>query len=212
MKNIPTEIYDEIYKRNEENIRKQINNPYATYEESEIIELIEDSVNEELDYYLKIKNLNTKGIEKGSIEKIFSDAKNKYQDYEKQYDYIIKQINVYKTDKNISALKDLYIDIENIIGGECYHDSIQNYWRWGELLDEGRFFKYPFKYYKDGKKIDIKTYRIQKWMTTEEILSIYYLFGKNQLFIGRGIFRVLEYLENRYDLDFVELEKKLKIK
>ena len=46
-------------------------------------------------------------------------------------------------------------------------------------------------------------------MTPEEIISAYYAFGANQLHIGRAILNLIDYLENRYKLDFVELEKKL---
>jgi len=39
-----------------------------------------------------------------------------------------------------------------------------------------------------------------------------YKFGVNELFIGMGLINVLEYLEDRYDLDFNELEKNRKKK
>ena len=34
-----------------------------------------------------------------------------------------------------------------------------------------------------------------------------YKFGSNELFIGNGLIKALEYLEKRYDLDFSELER-----
>ena len=34
-----------------------------------------------------------------------------------------------------------------------------------------------------------------------------YKFGSNELYIGKGIIGILEYLEKRYGLDFNQLEK-----
>jgi hypothetical protein len=39
-----------------------------------------------------------------------------------------------------------------------------------------------------------------------------YKFGTNQLFIGEGIAKVLSFMEERYGLDFDELEKEYKNK
>ena len=45
---------------------------------------------------------------------------------------------------------------------------------------------------------------------TQEASQIHFMkykFGSNELFVGRGIINILEYLENRYKIDFDELEQ-----
>ena len=37
-----------------------------------------------------------------------------------------------------------------------------------------------------------------------------YKFGSNELFIGRGLIRVMNYLEEYYNIDFAELERRKK--
>ena len=46
-------------------------------------------------------------------------------------------------------------------------------------------------------------------MQPKEVETIKYKFGSNHLYIGLGLIKVLEYLEERYSLDFNELEKNL---
>jgi hypothetical protein len=45
-----------------------------------------------------------------------------------------------------------------------------------------------------------------------EAKSLVYHFGKNELEIGKAIIEVLEFLEERYNIDFAELEKNRKNK
>lgn len=114
-----------------------------------------------------------------------------------------------KSIEQVNQLKDLIIDLERKIGGECYNSNIQNYGSWGVLEGEGRDFKYPFNYYEKNTNFKTKKKYMHNDMTPEEIISAYYAFGANQLHIGRAILNLIDYLENRYKLDFVELEKKL---
>ena len=41
----------------------------------------------------------------------------------------------------------------------------------------------------------------------KDAVSKYYEFGHNQLYIGQAVERILQILENRYDLDFSSLEE-----
>lgn len=116
-----------------------------------------------------------------------------------------------KSIEDINLLKDLIINMEQRIGGECYNSNIQNYGSWGTWEGEGREFKYPFNYY-DNKKNKIKEWRISENMTPEEIKSAYYAFGANQLHIGRALLNLIDYLEKRYEIDFIELEKQIQKK
>ena len=44
-------------------------------------------------------------------------------------------------------------------------------------------------------------------LTPNAIQFMRYKFGSNELYVGQGLINVLEYLENRYGLNFEELEK-----
>ena len=44
----------------------------------------------------------------------------------------------------------------------------------------------------------------------EALTFMKYKFGSNELFIGKGLQNVLNYLEDRYGLDFAELERNRK--
>ena len=112
----------------------------------------------------------------------------------------------------------LICDIEYIIGGYCYNDN-SNY-------GEGGYIRYPVWTCFDSKREDEKTGKIEKtekWekvsffnlkrikpvLSAKEVKSLEYRFGANELVIGRAIIDVLEFLEDRYDIDFAELEKNL---
>lgn len=44
-------------------------------------------------------------------------------------------------------------------------------------------------------------------ITLDSVKYMKYRFGSNELFIGLGLINVLEYLEDRYDLNFNDLEQ-----
>lgn len=113
-----------------------------------------------------------------------------------------------KSTKEVDLLKDLIINMEERIGGECYNSNIQNYGSWGVWEGTGREFKYPFNFY-DMNKNKIKKKYMNSDMTPEEIKSAYYAFGANQLHIGRAIINLIDYIERRYEIDFIELEKQI---
>lgn len=110
-------------------------------------------------------------------------------------------------DENIARL---IADLEFQIGNECYNPNSYN----GRTFEEGCNFRYPVNIeikLKDGKIWQRKIQsRISDWYSTlseEEIRSLTYKFGSNQLHVGLGIINVLNRLERRYGLDFNELEK-----
>ena len=104
-------------------------------------------------------------------------------------------------------------DLEYEIGAECYNPH--SYDGWNNI--EGCDFRYPINFPNEkGEYTKIRSnirnsYSIEeKDITTERVKYIKYRFGSNELFIGRGLINVLDYLENRYGLDFAELEKNRK--
>lgn len=107
-------------------------------------------------------------------------------------------------------LCELIADLEYIIGSECYNPN--SYDGWNDV--EGCSFRYPInvpnsegKYEKTRSNINkIYKYYPDK-ISPDSITYMKYKFGSNELYIGKGIIGILEYLEKRYGLDFNQLEE-----
>lgn len=108
-------------------------------------------------------------------------------------------------------------ELEYLIGSECYNPN--SYDGWNEI--EGCAFRYPInvpapgkngEYIKIRSEINDTILINQKDISPSMVSYMKYKFGSNELYIGQGLIDVLEYLENRYDLDFNELEKNRKKK
>ena len=121
----------------------------------------------------------------------------------------------------------LVCDLEYLIGSRCYNSNSYNGW----TGDEGCDFRYPvwidigytpkkmivddYGFVREDLnkcKIYGKAYTFHPEMRPKDASSLRYKFGSNELFIGAGIIDVLDFLEERYNIDFVELEKNLKKK
>ncbi len=107
--------------------------------------------------------------------------------------------------------KILLIELEKIVGFQCYNGNIQNYGAYGEWEGEGREFRYPITFTDDeGKPKKIRTYYpfyLDDLLKNDVLLSGSYKFGANSLAIMSGINQSLEFLSKRYDIDFDVLEK-----
>ena len=104
-------------------------------------------------------------------------------------------------------------DLENIIGSECYNPNSYDGWTY----EQGKEFRYHVNIRnKDGDFVKIRssvaeTSLLDKEdLTADAIRNMCYRFGSNEMNIGRGLINALEYLEQRYDLNFNELEKSRK--
>ncbi len=98
-----------------------------------------------------------------------------------------------------NARKALLIELESMIGSECYNASIQNWGPGGVFEGEGREFRYPITFRDDeGRKI--KKRYVDGDMNADTVLGGYYAFGANELHIMNGLNRVLDYLEREYQL------------
>ncbi len=111
-----------------------------------------------------------------------------------------------------NELAKVLCDLEYEIGSECYNPH--SYDGWNDI--EGCDFRYPINYpsaegeymkiygnIKDSFLLNISNESV----TPDQIKYIKYKFGANELFIGRGLINVLTYLEERYNLNFEELER-----
>lgn len=100
-------------------------------------------------------------------------------------------------------------DLEYLIGSECYNPN--SYDGWNDI--EGCDFRYPInlpdhegRYRKIRGNLNTSLLVDASDITPDAVSFMKYRFGSNELYIGRGIIRVLEYLEKRYGLDFDKLE------
>ncbi len=97
----------------------------------------------------------------------------------------------------------LISELEYLIGSECYNPK--SYDGWNDV--EGCDFRYPvYINTSDSDNSEKKNWGRAMANKPEYIRSMKYKFGANHLFIGRGLINVLRFLENRYGLDFAELE------
>lgn len=106
-----------------------------------------------------------------------------------------------EVDKKIA---ELIYEMEYIIGSECYNPNSYN----GYTGEEGCGYRYPVYIYRDKDDEEAMKYRGKiRDVPATQIDTMKYKFGSNHLFIGEGLINVLRMLEERYDIDFNELEK-----
>ena len=105
------------------------------------------------------------------------------------------------------GIANLVAELEYTIGEQCYNPNSYNGWT-GE---EGCSFRYPVYtaiQNSDGEYEASKHYGMVTNLNPKNVGTLKYKFGSNHLYIGDGIVNILEILEERYHLDFNELEKK----
>lgn len=104
---------------------------------------------------------------------------------------------------------ELVCDLEYLIGTRCY----QTYNAY--LDEEERNYRYPVWAEVNGQEYEKFYENLKEAFTTikaKDVKSLRYKFGNNELDIGMGIIDILDFLEERYNIDFAELEKNLKEK
>lgn len=160
-------------------------------------------IQDELQAIIELKELSNRNQESELFVQWLREAKTENENYfGGQLEYVQEKVSSYeaiqRTRAEIDPLKNILIDIENIIGSECYNGNIQNYGRWGELESEGRPFRYPVKFY-DGEN-EYKRKIVPRDIPAEQLISGYYPFGANELNIYRALHKVLKYLEAEHGL------------
>lgn len=111
-------------------------------------------------------------------------------------------------------------ELEPEIGGRCYNSHIQNYGPGGVWKGAGRKIRYPVTYCeKDGSKrkfsgdrpiriIRDSPLEVEYPSLKEEIDTVHYRFGSNEIYIYHGIKAVLEKIEEKFNMDFDEILEK----
>lgn len=93
----------------------------------------------------------------------------------------------------------MLIELEKLIGNQCYNANIQNWGPGGVFEGEGREFRYPITFRTSaGKKL--KTNLVDDSLSLDTILGGYYAFGANELHIMVGLEALLQYLEKHFGL------------
>jgi len=161
------------------------------------------SIQDELEAIIELKELSSGNQANELYSQWLLEAQLENENYFRgQLEYVQNKISKYeaieRTRAEIDPLKNILIDIENIIGSECYNGNIQNYGSWGELESEGRSFRYPVKFY-DGEN-EYKRRAVPRDIPAEQLISGYYPFGANELNIYRALHKVLKYLEAEHGL------------
>ena len=100
-------------------------------------------------------------------------------------------------------------ELEYLIGSECYNPN--SYDGWNDI--EGCDFRYPIslpnnegKYKKIRGNLNTSPLLTIDEITPSSVSYMKYRFGSNELFIGKGIINVLNFLEKRYGISFNDLE------
>lgn len=143
-------------------------------------------------------------------------SRHKSQDY-------LSNFNIEMQMKEAPEIIELLHEVEYILGNQCYNGNIQNYGAWGQWEGEGRSFRYPVRYYDEEdeirkyssklpRKLDENFKKKSVFLSEEEMSDAHYAFGANHLYVFRGLKKILNYLEDRYAISFLELEKAIKSK
>lgn len=105
---------------------------------------------------------------------------------------------VQRTRAKVGPIRDLLVRMEAIVGSECYNANIQNYSAWGVWEGEGRSFRYPVIYIRNGQEEKRKA-RVDD-LEPEALITGHYKFGANELSIHRALVRIVDMLEADYGL------------
>lgn len=162
-----------------------------------------DSVGSELDAYRELLNFSVEGLAPEIIEEWKAQARRENEGYYAgQLEFLQgkarKHASIIATREQIDPIKKLLIELEEIVGNECYNGNIQNYGSWGELESEGRQFRYPVKFYTGSG--ESKKWTVPPSIPSEELITGYYAFGANELNIYRALYKIVSHLREEYGL------------
>ena len=97
--------------------------------------------------------------------------------------------------------RQVLVQLESILGNECYNASIQNYGAGGVREAGGRAFRYPLMVRpNDKEKQKIRDHSVPDNIPDDALRSGYDAFGANQLDVMASLERMLRHLEKHHGL------------
>lgn len=151
------------------------------------------------------------GVPAGEISRLKKEAEQSFpDDFTGQRDHVVagagRFIYVRDLRARIEPIKNLLLDMESIIGNECYNANIQNYGAGGVWEGEGRSFRYPLKFDKGDESF--KRRYVAADIDSEVLMTGRYQFGSNELGIFRALVKVVETLERDYGIRITDANRK----
>jgi hypothetical protein len=105
------------------------------------------------------------------------------------------------TENMSKARRRVLVQLESILGNECYNANIQNYGPGGVREAVGRAFRYPVTLrLNDGTTTKVRQNMIPPDVPDDMVRSGYYAFGANQLDVMEGLEKILKFLEKHHGL------------
>lgn len=95
---------------------------------------------------------------------------------------------------------ELICELEQTVGNQCYNPNSLNGYTW----EEGCEFRYPVSYC-NVEGDECRTRGKISTIDKNGVDTIRYKFGSNHLYIGNALVKILEHLEEKYEINFAEL-------
>lgn len=161
-----------------------------------------DFLRDEIRAVAELANLNPDDVPVALVRELKAKAEAEHDWYSTQLDEVQKGLAEYRyvqrTRAEIEPIRDLLVRMEKIIGSECYNANIQNYGAGGMWEGEGRSFRYPLTFTRDGE--DEKRSSAPEDLAAEALITGRYKFGANELGIFRALVRIVDMLETDHGL------------
>ncbi|MGR9223735.1 hypothetical protein [Rhizobium leguminosarum] len=165
----------------------------------------------EIEAFQELHAAKFDGVPAKEISRLKKEAEQSFpDDFTGQRDHVVagarRFIYVRDLRARIEPIKNLLLDMEGIIGDECYNANIQNYRPGGIWEGEGRSFRYPVKFDKGDESL--KRRYVAADIDPEVLMTGRYQFGSNELGIFRALVKVVEMLERDYGIRITDANRK----
>ena len=170
-------------------------------------EMLIEEIESQVDAFQELKNMRTGNIADSVVAELKLAAKQRYEsDYIEQVkhvkDGLRRHTYVRELRETVEPMKELLIELEDIVGREIYNPHTQNYGPDGVYEGEGRSYQYPITFTVNGK--DRKSREMHLFTQPEVIMTGRYKFGANELRIYWALKEVVEFLQREYGLQLTK--------
>ncbi|EPT9252272.1 hypothetical protein ACVTNV_000589 [Vibrio alginolyticus] len=163
----------------------------------------EETIQDDIEALIQLKAISAPDLGQNQVERWKAIAAAEQPGaYREQLIYVEATIEkhraVSKLESHYGPIKQLLIELEDIIGNECFGGRIIEFCNWGELNSVGsqerqiiEFHSENYPYQKDA---------IPEEIPFEDLITGHYNIDDKQLNIVRGLYKVLMHLEANYGL------------